>query len=756
MRKKQKSQPDCNLIFWMWNDQTDQAAIRKEMKSMKEAGIGGFFIHAMPEEFRPDSFPDGLPGYLSDEWFRMIARTVRTAARLNMKLWLYDEGGWPSGTVNGQIVARHPELAAVQLKRGTDGHSPEKVYHPNRPDLLRPETVRLFIEMTHERYFQAVGKEFGRTIPGIFTDEPWFGYFDPENSGIPWSEALPDEFERLFHYPCEDAVRQIFSGDPDAARSASRDYRTALTRLAVRNYFEPLHRWCRQHGLLFTGHLSGEDMPEVLFPLHGDVFEIYRCFDIPGLDAIWRQIHPDTPETDFPKYVVSAARRAGKKRVLSESYAVYGYDCSFDEMRKTADQQYICGVTDIAPMAASSSSRASRQIGTCCNLFTPDPRWQFYHGFAVYTDRMRQFLASGKSRADIAVLLPFSVWDRNGTAPEFDVSVLARRRLAYDYIGETELMRARRTGSLLKCGYCSYRVLILPDNIPLNADLRAKIGEWRTGGLPVLFAREAEKAAQWVQPDLQTKPDCGQLRVLKLKTGRKTGYFLLNASAESLSCRCHPEYGKNWEWYDAAAGISTPAEPGPEGTLLLELPAHGSMILRESHRRLRRIPHGERIVLPLSGDWQTRVVSRAVWTPDGFTCAEAKPSSPDQIPAVIEFSNMLALNAVPHDRKFFLELPGRACGMWMIRVNGREAGRAPWTPWRFDLTAYLHCGKNRIECVLFSTAGPLYHSQEVREELKKRGWANEYFDIVSQYPVRRMPDAADLPGSVTAEQKIQS
>lgn len=752
MKKNREMQPDCNLIFWMWNEQPDPAMIRRQMKNLKNAGIGGFFIHAMPEEFRAESFPDGLPGYLSDEWFKQIARTVRIAARLKMKLWLYDEGGWPSGTVNGQLVAQHPELAAIQIKRSEDGCSLEKTYHPNRPDLLRPETTRLFIEMTHERYFQTVGKEFGRTIPGIFTDEPWFGYFDPETEGIPWSEALPVEFEHLFHYPCEDAVQQIFSGDSEAAHSASRDYRIALTRLAVRNYFEPLHRWCRRRGLLFTGHLSGDDMPDVMFPLHGDVFEIFRCFDIPGLDAIWRQIHPDSPETDFPKYVVSAARRAGKHRVLSESYAVYGYDCSFDEMRKTADRQYICGVTDIVPMAASYSTRDSRQIGTCCNLFPPDPRWQFYSGFAGYTERMRQFLAAGRSQADIAVLLPFSSWDRLAPAPASDISVLARRRLAYDYLGELELMRAVRSGSALKCGRCRYKVLVLPENIRLDASLEARIQEWRKNGLPVLFSNEAEKAAQWAQTDLQIDPDSGQLRVLKLKTGRKTGYFLLNASAEKLVCRCHPEDNKNWEWYDAVTGISTPAELDPDGTLLLKLPAHGSLILRESCRfRRGKTSCGKRIALPLSGTWLAKTVSRAVWTSEGFSCAETNDSPPGSVPAVIEFTNTFLLNEKCHDRQFSFELPECVCGMWIIRINGREAGRAPWTPWKFNLTAHLRRGENRITCLLFLTAGPLYRTPEVRNELKKRGWANEYFDIVSQYPLRRIPDAARLPDSVIVE-----
>ena len=42
-------------------------------------------------------------------------------------------------------------------------------------DSLNPEAIRYFLDVTHEEYKKAVGEEFGKTIPSIFTDEPQFG-----------------------------------------------------------------------------------------------------------------------------------------------------------------------------------------------------------------------------------------------------------------------------------------------------------------------------------------------------------------------------------------------------------------------------------------------------------------------------------------------------------------------------------------------------------------------------------------------------
>ena len=38
-------------------------------------------------------------------------------------------------------------------------------------DLMSPDAVKEFINCTHERYKKSCGEYFGKSIPGIFTDE---------------------------------------------------------------------------------------------------------------------------------------------------------------------------------------------------------------------------------------------------------------------------------------------------------------------------------------------------------------------------------------------------------------------------------------------------------------------------------------------------------------------------------------------------------------------------------------------------------
>ena len=50
--------------------------------------------------------------YLGERYFAHIRTAVEAAAALDMKIVLYDEGMYPSGSACGLVVKDHPELAS--------------------------------------------------------------------------------------------------------------------------------------------------------------------------------------------------------------------------------------------------------------------------------------------------------------------------------------------------------------------------------------------------------------------------------------------------------------------------------------------------------------------------------------------------------------------------------------------------------------------------------------------------------------------
>jgi len=63
------------------------------------------------------------------------------------------------------------------------------------------------------------------------------------------------------------------------------------TRLHREAYWDQLNAWCREHSLLHVGHVGGEDnLPDHLAGGFGEFFRTAGTLDVPGVDAIWRQL----------------------------------------------------------------------------------------------------------------------------------------------------------------------------------------------------------------------------------------------------------------------------------------------------------------------------------------------------------------------------------------------------------------------------------------------------------------------------------
>ena len=91
-----------SIPFWSWNNKLDPEELRKQIREMKEVGLGGFIMHART----------GLiTEYLSEEWFDCVRVCLDEAKLLGMDAWVYDENGGPSGFVGGKLLENPDNLA---------------------------------------------------------------------------------------------------------------------------------------------------------------------------------------------------------------------------------------------------------------------------------------------------------------------------------------------------------------------------------------------------------------------------------------------------------------------------------------------------------------------------------------------------------------------------------------------------------------------------------------------------------------------
>jgi hypothetical protein len=542
------------MIFWLWNGDITPEGIEAQVADFAARGAGGLFIHPMGESFRLNDFARGMtPAYLSDEYFALIRHAVQTAQRHGLYAWLYDEGGWPSGTAQGKVVEGHPEFRGQRLHArrldGMDAHQipehavaalgvpdigvpvpvelrelsegmwpfPELIVFTVEPDgypvdVLNPEAVRRFIEVTHERYATEVGEFFGATIPGIFTDEtslggriggdaiPWFGGMQElltEKMGRDARLYLPLLFDPE-HIGLE-LVRRYSDHEIVAARC---EYYDLLTRRFGESYWRQISDWCAAHGLIHTGHVGGEDnLPDHMH--FGHFFRTTGALHIPGVDVIWRQLFPGQDNFPFPRLASSAMKQQAcgpdetdspwGASVLTETNAVYGFGLHYGQMRWLADYQVQHGVNLYAPMASYYTTAAGRLYGTMSHMGPGNPLWPFHGGFAGYIGRLCLLARRTQEEARVAVYYPIeSVWSLDGATEAWEslrhiCETLTRRQIAFDFVDADLLQRLTPDVGRGHCGALSYETFIVPTSLALPAAALEKFAELREAAAPVLI-----------------------------------------------------------------------------------------------------------------------------------------------------------------------------------------------------------------------------------------------------------------------------
>ena len=145
------------IPFWSWNEKLGTEETKSQIEQMNEVGIGGYFMHAR----------GGLQTeYMGKEWFDNISVGVETGKKLGMRVWAYDENGWPSGFGNGIVNGKgvkyqqktlRCELGEKQTETtiaNVDGYHFYYDVNPFYVDLLDKEVTKSFLNEIYETYYE--------------------------------------------------------------------------------------------------------------------------------------------------------------------------------------------------------------------------------------------------------------------------------------------------------------------------------------------------------------------------------------------------------------------------------------------------------------------------------------------------------------------------------------------------------------------------------------------------------------------------
>lgn len=598
------------IPFWFWNDDLQESELLRQMDDFQTHGVHGFVIHPRV----------GLPrdiGWMSARMLELMRFVVDEAARRGMSVVLYDEGMYPSGSSCGQVVAENPayhvrgleqrilsEGETVNLAPGeelvalTHNRNGQRILVLDRPirsvirglhylgegpeedtppagDLLNPDSVACFIRKVYETYAQHLGDHFGKTIVGIFTDEPSMTGRPQEKNIRPGTTGILEHVNRILGYDFTPHLPALWDADePDAAKHKA-DYERALHIRLEETYYKPLYEWCEAHGTRLMGH-----------PAEPGDLELERYFHIPGQDLVWRWVAPfeasalEGPESTQGKCSSSAMLHLGRRRNSNECFGAYGHELTYEETLWLVNWCLVRGVNMLIPHAFYYSIRGPRWDERPPDVGPNSSWWDNYKQFAQYCQRLCWLNTDSEQVCNVAIL------GHKTTLPWKAAKLCFQGQRDFNYIGMSDLGNAAHAdASGLNIGSMNYRALIVDglDSFPASAHptlaTLAQAGRLIaldatrpfSGALAVNSDTLLSQLSNITPPDLHVSPPTPDLRYRHIRKAGADWYLLFNEGPNAIEFRMEISGGSNRQWLNPWDETATPWSEGPVTLASIEM-----------------------------------------------------------------------------------------------------------------------------------------------------------------------------------------
>lgn len=547
------------MPFWFWNDELSEAEILRQIADFDAHGVYGFVIH--PRVGLPRSI-----GWMSERLLGFMKIAVEEARRREMKVILYDEGMYPSGSSCGQVVQSDPSLAcrcfayvAIQagesytLKSGetlvaeceTVSHGriaiidrPADTYirglhyidegpkedEPPAGDILNPRTTQKIIELVHEPFYKHFREYFGSTVLGVFTDEPNPLGKCREKIARPGTTGLLPRVSEILKYDFTPHLPALWFDDEPDALVHRKNYLRGVRRWMDKSWYAPLSKWCEDHGVALCGH-----------PADGDEIGTEKFFHIPGQDIVWRFIEPDKAsalegaESTQGKVTSSAMIHLGRTRNSNEFCGAYGNQTTYEEFEYLANWLLIRGANLLIPHAFYYSVRGPRKEERPPDVGPNSAWWSKFKPFADHCRRLSWLNAESQHVCRVAILAD------PDHAPWKAARVCFENQIDFNYLDwHTLLEKAKVSDTGIALAGMQYDVVIIDGN-DTPADVTQAIQPMERDGRVVVFDGNADALVKQVDQltarDVRCQTASPGLRVRHVRKENADFYLFFNETS---------------------------------------------------------------------------------------------------------------------------------------------------------------------------------------------------------------------------------
>src|SRR5260370_465887 len=561
------------MRWWWFGPAVTKPELEREMRLMKDGGIGGFEVQPV-YPLSPDDPTLGIKNlpYLSDEFIDALRFVSAKARELGLRMDLTLGSGWPFGgpqvsisdaagmlrtervkpqgstrrvplpsitagerllavfsvRSEGQSIASDDlhELydihdGAVWLPAGLEGQHEVLFFISSRTgrQVKRPAVGAEGYVLNHldraatERYLKNVGD---RLMQAFGSNPPHAVFCDSlEAYGQDWTSDFLEEFEKRRGYDLKPYLPALVTDIGPKTLEIRRDWGRTLTELLNEGLLMPLHDWAqRNHTLLRV-----------------------QDYGVPAA-ALSSNAYVDLPEGEGPQWKIVRATRWA-----SSASHLYGHQVTSSEtwtwlhspvfratpldMKAEADRHFLVGVNQLVghgwPYTAEGVEYPGWRFYASGVFNDKNPWWIVMPDIASYLQRISFLMRQGRPSNDVAMYLPNDDAGAHFTNGNTHMIETLRDRVGpdvipavleagydFDFIDDDLLMKLGRVEKgELALGPNRYRIVLLPGVERIPLATLRKLEEFARSSGIVMATRRRPEVAPGFQA---TKAEETQVR----------------------------------------------------------------------------------------------------------------------------------------------------------------------------------------------------------------------------------------------------
>lgn len=402
--------------------------------------------------------------------------------------------------------------------------SPDKV---NYIDMLSPESCKAMLHAVYEPHYEHFSEYFGNTFAGFFSDEPCFGndvnnyesVLGKEGMLLPWSDDVPKLMAEKTGLHTEEVLKclpALWHEIENRTPVIRETYMETVTEKYSKNFCWLLGDWCREHGVMYIGHMiEDKNTHQRLGYGAGHFFRALDGQDMAGMDIVLNQMIPGhtqlehtasvfgtTVDPKFFNYTLaklaashSHIQSLKKGRAMCEIFGAFGWAEGIPMMKYLVDHMLVSGINYFVPHAFSPKY-PDLDCPPHFYAHGTNSQYPLFGELMEYTTRMAHVLSGGVHQANVAVYYNAEAeWSGGKYMLQQDVCyTLTRSQIDFDLIPQDTLLVAKSNNGRLKVQEEQYQAIVVPYSQYLPENVLYAFGRLAKEGVPVLF--------------VDGKPDC--------------------------------------------------------------------------------------------------------------------------------------------------------------------------------------------------------------------------------------------------------